>query len=326
MYSLLRKTDIGSILALVILSAVLLLHSLMHTTPLPSYERIPSLFSSKAFYSFQQQHIWLSRFLCFVLVALLSVQINYVMIREKMFERKTFFTAFAFIWFAILQNVNTFWNPTFFSSVCIWLAFSEVLSISLHGQPRKILFRSGALCALAIVLFLPSSLFIILFLVLMAFLRPFSLQEYSAWIIGLFTPLYLGFLSSWVFNFPLPTLKHIIESIHFPIRIHHPVLSLSIISITLALVIYSWYVYHQLNNRLTIGVRKKWNSVAFYLVFASICGVFNTSFPGTAWTFILFPFCILLSLALQSNKQKVNIFTFYFIIGAALLLQWVLSK
>lgn len=326
MYSLLRKTDIGSILALVVFSAVLMVYSIMHHTPLPAIEILPSLIPSNHFYSFQQQHPLLSSILCFLIVGLLSIQINYVMIREKMFERKSFFTAFAFIWFAILQNISSFWNPAFFSALCIWLSFSEVLSISLHGQPRKILFRSGALCALAIIFFLPSILFILLFLILLAFLRPFSLQEYSAWIIGLFTPLYLGFLTAWVFHIPLPPLHQLTESLHLPVHIHHPVKSLTLVSITLVVVIYSWFVYHQLNSRFTIGVRKKWNAVAFYLVVASLCGLFNASFPGSAWTFMLFPFCILLSLALQSNKQKVNIFTFYFIIGAALLLQWALSK
>lgn len=326
MYSLLRKTDIGSILALVVLSAVMLAHSVMHPTPLPAMEVLPSMMPSTLFYSFQKQHTLLSSILCFFMVGLLSIHINYVMIREKMFERKTFFTAFAFLWFAILQNISSFWNPAFFAALCIWLSFSEILSISLHGQPRKILFRSGALCALAIVFFLPSILFILLFLILLAFLRPFSLQEYSAWIIGLFTPLYLGFLTAWVFHIPFPPQQQLTDSFHLPVHIHHPVKSLTLVSMTLVLVVYSWVVYHQLNSRFTIGVRKKWNAVAFYLLVASLCGLFNASFPGSAWTFMLFPFCILLSLALQSNKQKVNIFTFYFIIGAALLLQWVLSK
>lgn len=325
MYNLLRKTDIGAILALIILSVVLQLHSFLHTTPL-LHEAIPSFISTHVFERFQQQHPIIVGVVLYLIIAFLCIQVNYVMIREKMMERKSFITAFSFVWVATLLKIETFWNPAFISSICIWLALSEIMSISMHKHPRKILFRSGALCALAILLFLPSILFVLLFLILIAFFRPFSISEYSAWIIGLLTPIYLGYLSSWVFDLPIPSLKQVLGLLHLPVHIQHPVFSLTSAALTLLIVVYSWYVYHQQNSKFPIGVRKKWNAVAFYLVVAVLCGGFNKTFPGSAWTVILFPFCILLSLALQSNKQKVNIFTFYFIISALLVMQWALSK
>lgn len=326
MYQLLRKTDIGSILAWLILFAVLQIYPLGHSLTGVTTETTPSFLSSTLFSTYQTQHATICTLLLYGLVLLLSLHLNYVMIREKMFERKSFIPAFLVVWFATLLDIRTFWNPAFFSSLFLWLAFSEVLSVSWKSQPRKLLFRAGFLCAIAILLFIPSAIFILLFLILVGFLRPFSWQEYSAWLIGLITPWYLSFLVVWSFHIPYPSLQKVLQAVHLPGRFHYTFSGLIIFGLSVMMALYSWWVYHRVNNKLPIGVKKKWNALAFYLIGALICGLFNHSFPGSAMIFILLPICILLSVGLQSHKQKVNIFTFYFLISVAIVVQWVLSK
>ena len=73
-----------------------------------------------------------------------------------------------------------------------------------------------------------------------------------------------------------------------------------------------------------MAVKKKWNAVVLYLFVAMGAGIFYPVFPGVPWILTMAPISILLSQAFQHNQEKYNTFTFYFLLAAVLLIQWLL--
>jgi hypothetical protein len=95
----------------------------------------------------------------------------------------------------------------------------------------------------------------------------------------------------------------------------------SVVSISLFL--YGAFLINQTGEQNSMAVRKKWNALFFYSLFALFVGLFSPIFPSYTWIVTITPFSILLSQAFQHKQEKFNNFTFFIFIIILLFTQWI---
>lgn len=296
----------------------------------PSINELESFYQSTVYTfsgwkSFYQQSPFLYNLISIAVVLLMSLYINYTTVSEKLFFRKSYYPSLAFVLFTSLVPSHSVLGTPLIASFLCWVALSKSIGLAQHPKARKSIFHIGFLAALACLFYFPSVLFFILFLLLVFFFRPFSLQEISAYILGYLTPLYLCAMLSYVLGGWQTMTQHIFAGIKLPAKIIHPKQTIMVGVISICVLVYGWYEYQQQHQRMHISIRKKWNAIGMYFIAAALVGLFSIQFPGQPWVFLAAPFSILLSQALQSRKENLNIFTFYFVLLALLLMQWVLK-
>ncbi len=255
--------------------------------------------------------------------------VNLVVIRQKLFTQKNYFTALSFILITSFFPSFNFISAAFISNIFLFTAFSLVLRLRSTPQPRKCCFNIGVLIAVAAFFYFPAIIFLLIFLLFTWLLRPFMLQELVACMLGFLTPVYLT-LAIWYLNGHTASslYKALTENLHLevPLYVTKTVPAIIFISVSLILLIYSLYISNKNTLKNAIIVRKKWRIISVYLFFAVLCGVLSSRFPDTYFIIALTPFSILLSQSFHNRKEKMNIFTFFFLIISVLCVQWIFLK
>lgn len=254
-----------------------------------------------------------------------AVYFNFIINREKIFTRKSFIPGFAFMLYSSFLPSLTIFSTVFVANAFLFLAFANILGTYNTMAPQKTFFNAGLFLGLATLFYFPSVILFILFIILILIVRPFKLQEIIAYLVGTLTPFYfvgtiLFLLGKWK-----TYTSHLFYRIHLPLKtISTPIfIALSVMSILM--LVYGLFLVNQSQGRNTTGVRKKWNCIGFYFVFASIAGLFSVVFPSMTWLIAVTPFSIVLSQSLQNHKEKFNIFTFYFLLIMLFAIQWLMQ-
>ncbi|MBL7774310.1 MAG: hypothetical protein JNM95_15735 [Chitinophagaceae bacterium] len=327
MLALFRKNDITALLGLCLLTLFCKLHILLHPPALSELDAFhqATVYTFTGWKSFYNSNPFLFGLLSTVVLVFMALYINYVSVREKMFLRKSYLPAVAFILFTSLVPSHSFLGTPMIASFLCWVALGKSIGLAQQAKPKKDIFHIGFLAALAMLFYFPSVIFFLLLLLLIVFFRPLALQELTAYILGYLTPIYLTGIIAYITGHWNSLLRHIYTHIMLPTKIIHPKQTILVGIISICVLVYGWFEYQQQQNRLHISIRKKWNALGMYFVAAAVAGLFSSLFPGQPWVFLAPPFSILLSQALQSRKEKLNIFTFYFVLLALLLMQWVIK-
>lgn len=326
MLRIFKQNDIGAVFVLVVFTFILKARYLLHPPELPELGMFHKalFFSLDGLPAYYSAHPTMYVFWSVCLILLFAFYLNYVVNRERFYQRKSYLPALSFVLFSSFSPVLNVFSVPFLANLLLFMAFSRTMMLYNSSRARRESFDIGMLVALAGMFYFPSLLLFFLFLMLLWLLRPFSLEESLAYVLGVCTPFYLGFaaiflLGHWndwdnmgAFHLtpPLRTL---------PVW---PLLILTVVSISM--LVYGLYMVNQAAPKNTMAVRKKWNGVVLYVFFTCVAGVLAPVFPGVPWIIAITPISILLGQTFLNNTEKYNTFTFYFLLAIVAIVQWLL--
>ena len=327
MVNIFKRNDISTAIVLVVMSFIMRLKYILHPPKVETIEGFQEgfFFQWKGLYNFYIAHPSLYIGLSTILFIVFAVYFNFIINREKIFARKSFIPGFAIILYSSFLPSFSIFSTVFIANVFIFLAFANVLSAYNIYSPQKIFFNAGLFLGFATLFYFPSILLFILFILLILMIRSFKWQEFLAYIFGVITPFYIGALYLFLIGKWHSYTKHLYFRMHFPTKIIATPIFITLSIITGIMLVYGLFLVNQFQNKNTTGVRKKWNCIGFYFVFASIVGLFSVRFPSLTWLMAVTPFSIILSQSLQNNKEKFNTFTFYFLLILLFSIQWIMQ-
>ncbi len=327
MVGLFKRNDIVAFSGLLILHILLRLKGIMDPVPVKWVEKFHEGFFfqwnwlQRAYTANPGVYMIISTLLFFVF----ALYVNLVVNQERLYARKTYIPALSLILFSAFTPEICMFSNVFIANVLIFIAFARALMLYSHHKPRKACFDIGLLVGLASLFYFPAVLLVILFILMFAILRSIVLQEIVAFLLGVLGIWY--FAAAYVFirgDWKL-VLQHLYFHIHLPSKLVHPAVFIISSLVSILLLVYGMFLLNQNGPKNPIAVRKKWNAVVFYAFFGLVIGVFSSIFPSLPWLLAVTPFSIILSQTFQHNKEKINIFTFYFILASLVAVQWVIK-
>ncbi len=321
-----KQNDISSAFALVFMTFLLKAKYILHPPALATIEHFNRgmLFSFPRLESFYSTHPSLYVFCTVCLLLVFSIYFNSVVNREKFLQRSSYLPAMSFLLFSSFAPELNVFSTAFIANIILFIAFSKTMQLYHISKPRRACFDIGMLVSAAALFYFPSILFFFLFLALLLLLRPFSLEENMAYVLGALTPIYLGLSVVYISGNWHQLHELVYLNLTPPIKTMPvaPLIILTIISISM--LVYGLFLVNQAGIKNAISVRKKWNGVVLYLFFGCVIGIFSKAFPGVPWILSITPISIILSQTFLNNKEKYNTFTFYFLILVVMLVEWVL--
>lgn len=254
-----------------------------------------------------------------------ALYFNYVINEARIFPKKNLLPAFVWILYTSFIPSWTIFSMPFVSNVFIWIAFGVGMKLYNAPQPQKQIFNMGCWSALAALFHMPSLIAILFFVAVLLILRPFKTKELVALVIGWLTPIYFVGVYYSVKKFINHAPISINMDLHLPLKTISTSIFILLSILSLALLMYGLFLVNQSQGKNTTAVRKKWNSIGFYVFFAVMAGIFSSTFPGISWIIVCTPTSIVLLQTLHNHTEKFNTFTFYFLLLVVFITQWVLQ-
>lgn len=326
MLSIFRQNTISSAVAMLLVSILAKIHSILHPPDIESLGEFyrGALFSWYGLKSFFIHHPKMYMLLSVLITIAFGFYLNYLVNREKLFARKSYIPGLVFVLMTSLLPVFDFFSFQTIANYFILSSFFKLGSLGGISRPRRAVFDIGLMLGLASAFYFPTILLLLFIPFLLLLFRPFLLQEFLAYLLGFLAPWYLGF--AWLFiagHFP-KSLSKIYLHADLPLQLVKLQVFVSITLFSVIAGFYSLYLLNKYASRNSVQVRKKWNMITIYAVLAMIVGGFSVYFPSTPWIVALTPFCILLSQALHNNREKSNNFTLLTMIILLIVVQWLL--
>lgn len=325
MIQVFKRKDISPVFFLVFIYLGVRLFAFTHVTPpslLDNFE-LGLVFKWSWLSNLHVNWPILSNIIYFIVHVSFSFYLNYVINRERFFAKKSFLPALAYLLLSSWFPTTGVLSLAFVSNVCLFIAFSLVLQLYNLSKARGTCFSIGLWVGLACLAYFPAVLFVLLFVMLIFLLRPFVIQEILAYFIGLICVIY--FAGAWFFL--TGNLTKSLNQVYFhfalPLNLQSPMATLISSVVSISLFLYGAFLINQTGEQNSMAVRKKWNALFFYSLFALFVGLFSPIFPSYTWIVTITPFSILLSQAFQHKQEKFNNFTFFIFIIILLFTQWM---
>ncbi len=201
-----------------------------------------------------------------LLIFIQAFRLNFVLNDLRLFQRSAFTTAAAYILLtAVFKEWNTLSTPLIVNTLIIWI-FNMVARLYNNQNPKTLLFNIGLVTGIAIILYLPMALILVVILLALAIMRPFRLAEWLIMLLGLVTPFYL--VLSCLF---ITDKWHLVQFFLPQLQAHTLVVKklipfiVSISSVGLVLLA-GFIVWSQNNTRALIQVRRNWGVMILLLV------------------------------------------------------------
>ena len=314
MLQLIKNNNPFTVIILLILTLLLKLGVMMHPQlPVPveghySYNTVLRLLntvlSGRAFaYSL----------LGVAMIFMQAMYINRIAARHKLFNRPTYIPAFTYLLLSSVYPAWNYFNETMLVIWCLLAGMDVLLSFSQTQQPRKLVFNAGFLFCMAAIVQFSAAGFLILFVIGVVMLRPFSLAEWIVGLMGYITPIYffagLLYLSDRL-NL-MPHWMHVGNSIPPHIKAMFYFVMVLIGLITLAIL--GFYAMQQQIPKTSIYIRRNWAAMVFYLIISIVVAIGTDLAVQSAWLIIIpsLSFVISIGLSLEKNKGFSN-FILYF--------------
>ncbi len=146
---------------------------------------------------FVSLHPLLLVFVYQLLVITQALRLNYLFNDHRMFGKPSFLIAMVYILLtAILKEWNELTPALVANSLIIWL-YAKTVRLYNNPNPKTLLFNIGLVIGLAVLLYHPTTLLIIVALFAVLVVRPFNITEILVMFMGVVTPFY--FLWSYLF-------------------------------------------------------------------------------------------------------------------------------
>ncbi len=325
MIQLFKRNDIASSIGLIVLTLLTRVHLFLHPPDVQSISDFnQGLFftwqSLKEFYIHQPV---LYLFISTILFLLFAFYFNYVINEEKLYQRKSMLPALALVLYSALVPSLTLFSTVFIANICLFIAFAKSLQLY-HSRSSKIAsFDIGIWVSAACLFYFPAIPMFIFFLMTLLILRSFSFKEILAYVFGIVTPFYFALGIVFLTGHWHSVMPHLFLHIYLPLKLISNVQFIILTITSLFLIVHSLYLINQSGIKNPIAVQKKWNVIILYLIFSVLIGIFANIFPGLPWLLAITPISIILSQAFHNQKEKYNIFTFYFLLSVIVIVQWL---
>lgn len=327
MLALFKKNDIRAVFGLLFLGILCHWHNFTAPISSPAASKFHKalFFQSDILLQWANHHPLLLSILSFLALFSTALYLNHIVVQEKMVNRKSYFVAVSFMLYTGFMPVFSVLSMPFFSALATTFAFAKCVSLNHSNQIKTDVFSIGVLLSLGTLFYFPAILNLFFFLFILILLRVFSPRDLVTLLLGFTGPMYVVGILIYIFGDSDTVLKNLFFHIEFPVSVVYAKQTLIWSALTLILFVYGSFLYQVQRARMHIAVRKKWNALALYLIAGVVSGLFSKEFPSVAWIVMIIPFSILLSLTFQSDREKVNTFTFYFFIIALLATQWLIK-
>jgi hypothetical protein len=239
--------------------------------------------------------------LSFLLLFLQAVLFNKMVNDHRMLQRPNYLTGMSYL---LVTSVFSEWFV--FSSALVantFLIWVWAKLCSLHNQPsaKTSIYNIGLAIGLAAFFYQPAIVFVFLFVVGMASIRPFRLNEWMIGLLGLLTSFY--FFAAWLFlsnrwqGFELPSYQ-----IALP-QFNKTWLSLTAIIIVATTILIGIYFVQSNMRRQVVQTRKSWYLIYFYFVVAAFVPFINTN-NFISWIIVAVPAAIMMAAAFFYPDKK----------------------
>lgn len=331
MLQVFKRNDISAYIALLVIAIVCKLKFILH----PEIVVIdPNAFDTLFFSLSKWKSLSISNATLFILLSIFvqfvfAIVLNSVMMHHKLFAQNNVLIALSFLFLTSFTPHFNFLSAAFLSNFFLVCAFHSILKLSSTTQQRKWCFNAGFLVSLAVIFYFPAIILVPVLVMFIWLLRPFIFQDLMAYLLGLITPFYFA-ISFMYLRGIMPQAKSLQATLKAQMVIPHYFSSPAPLAIFLfvgiILLMYSIFLSNKNSYREAMIIRKKWRIVGVYLIFATLAGLFANTFLSSCFIIALTPFSILLSWSFTHRKEKLNIFTFFFLIVSMLTVQWILLK
>ena len=237
---------------------------------------------------FPSIYVIIAYLLIFTQIVLVSFFIN----NNKLMLKANFLPGMSYmILTSLMPEFNVLSSPLIASTIYVALF---LLLFSGHNQKttKDNIFNAGLILGLAVLIFFPSVLLIILAYAILASLRPFKLNEWLILLIGTVTPAY--FLGITLYLTDSLSWKYFYNGIEIGLAGEkYTIWHAGALFLTLMPFLVGFYYVQALSGRMLIHVRKAWNLFILYAAICIVISFFNIEQGLENWVLLMLPLAAL---------------------------------
>ena len=266
--------------------------------------------------------------LVYLMIVLLdALRLNYLFTDHRMYTRVNYLPAMVYI---LLTGVFKEWSsitPALFNNILVIWLFAKTIRFYNTPDPKTLIFNTGLLIGVSILLYQPSALLILVALFALMVLRPFVITEWLVLLMGVICPYY--FLAAYLYlTDSFSSIANYIPdwSINLPV-VHISLTFFVTIGVLIIILLLGLIYSRQENRRLLIQIRKNW-VVLLSMVFILLPMPFINKNAGIEslllWIVPASPFMARAFLAPKRNTLPALLF--WVLIALAILKNWEIVK
>jgi hypothetical protein len=266
---------------------------------------------------------WAYSLVSIIVIMLWALYVNYVAIEAKLFSRSNYFPALLVVILSSFPLNAQIISVPFLAHTLVFVALGKTLALGTMAKPRRACFDIGFLLSTAVLCYPPALVFLPFFPLFLRTVRAVRWHEISAYVLGLFMPLYVYVALMFGMGKTSAVWQALPKAFVWPPQPMAWWPLASICAFYLFLWVYSLIRQNSPQWQPTAAANKKWSVIRWFLVPSLVGALFTAQTPGLAWMFFVSPFSLLCSLCFIHVKEKYNTFVFYFMIAAMLAMVWL---
>lgn len=211
--------------------------------------------------------------LSFILVYAQAIFLNRFVLTKRLNQKASYLPGMSLILItSLIPEWEQFSSTLIANTFLVWV-ISRLCILHNNATPKTLIFNIGLSIGLSSFFYFPSLGFIILVLISLIISRPFFLQEWLLFFIGIVIPYY--FFASWVFltdrtnNYQLPVIK-VTRHLNFNNSWYFLAAAAMIIGILAGIYFIRKNLFRQL-----VQIRKSWNIIFVYLIISALVPFIN---------------------------------------------------
>ncbi len=227
-----------------------------------------------------------------LLMIIQAISLNQIVIQQKLFPKTNYLTGMSYL---LIGSLFTSWyalSAEMISSTIFIFIIGMLCKLPNMPTAKKSLFNIGLLLGVAILIYFPSIVFMLVVLMSISITRPFRAAEWIIFMLGTIAPYYFLWAFCYLFNSTAYRSFHI-AGVHLP-TLHftmYEAIGLSIVLITAVI----GFIFIQSNRRrLLVQSRKSWQILFLFMLISLILPFLNFK-PGFEYFFSMVTGCALLS-------------------------------
>lgn len=242
--------------------------------------------------------------LCFLLLYIQALMINYLINEQRMTLRQTYLPAMSFLLITSLFPEWNFLSSPLMASFFIILSFILLFRLYNVEVASGSIFNIGLLLGIASFIYFPSVAYALCIFLGLMILRPFRINELVLLVLGILTPYY--FLGVYLYLVDRLTPQNILPNTVFSI---HPIpatlwVAIAVVLTGIPFLAGGYFIQAQLRKML-IQVRKNWSILLLYLLISLVIPLGGGSDSLQHWVIAAAPFAAFHACAYLYPKRSI---------------------
>jgi hypothetical protein len=241
--------------------------------------------------------------LAYLLVFTQSLMINALFLKHRLLSKPNFLPAMAYIMVTALFPEWWTLSSTLIVNTFMIVAWNNLTDLYKSQKGKQLVFNAGIIIGLGSFFYFPSAAFILMAVIAILIMRPFSLPEILLCMLGATVPYY--FLFAWLYLSGSLDIHKFIPNL----AISYPQFQQSIwawiglLLLMIPFLLSGIYIQNQI-LRMLIQFRKNWSLILVYLLIALLVPFINGSRAFEYWVLCAVPFSAFHANAYFSPQKK----------------------